>query len=99
MAALNPFETEMFTVTYTSNLQLLLQQEMSKLRGLVDTGAHTGAKMVSPVQQIAPLEFKQIGGRGSPITYQNTAYTRRWVTPQDRDCGTLIDSFDQLKTI
>ena len=94
----NPFEVELQTVQYTTRLELLLQQTVSKLRGMVDTGQHVG-KMASPTQQIAPLEFKQPQGRFTAIQYQIAQYTRRWVSPQDRDCGTAVDTFDQLKTI
>lgn len=94
----NPFEVELQTVQYTTRLELLLQQTVSKLRGMVDTGQHVG-KMASPIQQIAPLEFKQPQGRFTAIQYQLAQYTRRWVSPQDRDCGTAVDTFDQLKTI
>lgn len=94
----NPFEVELQTVQYTTRLELLLQQTVSKLRGMVDTGQHVG-KMASPIQQIAPLEFKQPQGRFTAIQYQIAQYTRRWVSPQDRDCGTAVDTFDQLKTI
>lgn len=95
----NPFEIEMLTVEYTTALELLLQQETSKLRGLVDTGGPHVGKMASPIQQVSPLEFKTPDGRFSPINFQQANFTRRWVSPQDRDCGTWVDIFDQLKTI
>ncbi len=94
----NPFEIETLTVQYTSAMDLLLQQMESKLRGTVMTGNHVGRE-ASPVQQIAPLEFKQVGARFSPIVLQNGQYARRWVSPNDRDCGTGVDTFDMLKTI
>jgi len=94
----NPFETEMLTTQYTTALELLLQQKVSKLRGLVDTGAHVG-KMASPIQQISPVEFKAPIGRYAPIQFQLAQYTRRWVFPQDRDVGIPVDTFDLLKSI
>src|SRR5271166_526014 len=94
----NPFEIETLTVQYSSTLDILLQQEVSKLRHLVDAGSHVG-KMASMVQQIAPVEFRQLGPRFSTITFQQAQFVRRWVSPQDRDCGVPVDTFDQLKTI
>lgn len=94
----NAFEVETLTVQYSSKLDALLQQMVSKLRGLVDTGMYTG-KGASPVQQIGVLEFKQPGGRYSPITPQIPNYTRRWVFPNDRDIAVLVDQFDELRTI
>ncbi len=96
--ATNPFETEMLTTQYTSAVELLLQQKVSKLRGLVDSGTHVG-KMASPIQQIGPVEFKAPVGRYSPIQFQLAQYTRRWVFPQDRDVGLPVDTFDLLKSI
>lgn len=98
MPQLNPFETELLTTQYTTALELLLQQKVSKLRGLVDSGAHVG-KQASPIQQIAPLEFKAAGARYSPIQFQLAQFTRRWVYPTDKELGVPIDKFDQLKTI
>jgi hypothetical protein len=94
----NPFETEMLTTQYTTALELLLQQKVSKLRGLVDSGAHVG-KMASPIQQIGAVEFKAPVGRYAPIQFQLAQYIRRWVFPQDRDVGIPVDTFDLLKSI
>ena len=94
----NPFEVELLTTQYTTVLELLLQQKISKLRGHVNAGAHVG-KMASPVQQIGVLEFKAPAGRYSPIEFQLPNYTRRWVFPTDRDVGVPVDTFDELKTI
>lgn len=94
----NPFETELLTTQYTTVLDTLLQQEQSLLRGMIDSGAHVG-KQASPVQQIGVVEFKQPQGRYSPIQFQLPNYTRRWVFPNDRDCGVPVDTFDQLRTI
>jgi Phage capsid protein len=94
----NPFEIETLSVQYTTRIELLLQQEISRLRGMVDTGTHVG-KMASPIQQIAPLEFTQPGARYSDIEFQLSQYVRRWVSPQDRHLPVPIDTFDMLKTI
>ena len=94
----NPYEVELLTTQYTTLLELLLQQKISKLRGRVETGTHVG-KMASPVQQIGVLEFRQPAGRYSPITFQLPNYTRRWVFPNDRDVGVPVDTFDELRTI
>lgn len=94
----NAFEVELLTVDYTTTLDMLLQQKISKLRGLVMGGAHVG-KQASPVQQIGSVEFRQTEGRYAPISFQLPTYTRRWVFPNDRDCGVPVDTFDLLRTI
>lgn len=93
----NDFDTEMLTVDYTTMLELLLQQQVSKLRGLIPSGAHTG-KRASPIQFIGSVEFRAIEAKYAPITFQNPKYTRRWVTPNDRDCGVPVDIFDLLRS-
>lgn len=98
MAVVNPFEVELLTTQYTAALELLLQQKDSRLRGACRTGSHVG-KMASPVQYIGALQFKQAGGRGSPLQPQIAQYQRRWVTPADKDLTVQVDSFDELRTI
>ena len=95
----NPYEVEMPTAQYTTAVELLLQQKISKLRGrFTDGGGHTG-KAASPVNQIGTVEFRAPQARYSPIEFQFPNYTRRWVTPTDRDLGIPVDAFDELKTI
>lgn len=94
----NPYEIELQTTQYTSAMELLLQQTESKLRGACSGGMHVG-KMASPIQQAGALEFKAPQGRYAPKVPQIELYTRRWVFPTDRDLSTLVDQFDELKTI
>lgn len=94
----NPYEVELLTTQFSTRLDLLLQQTMSKLRGLVDSGSYTG-KMASPVQQIGVLSYSQPSGRYSPLVPRIPQYTRRWVFPNDRDLTVLVDTFDELRSI
>src|SRR5712691_787649 len=89
----------MLTAQYTPLVELLLQQKMSKLRGEVAQGGGHVGKMASPVQQLAPFEFKAPVGRYSQIQFQLGAFTRRWVFPTNRDLGIPFDNFDALKSI
>lgn len=93
----NPYEIELVTQQYTTTLDLLLQQERSKLEGMVRGGAHVG-KGASPVQYIGALEFVAPSGRFAPLQPQEPDYTRRWVFPQDRSLAVLVDRFDELRT-
>lgn len=94
----NAFEVELLTTQYSSVLELLLQQKTSKLRGLITSGQYVG-KQASPVQQVGNVVFQQPEGRFAPIAFQLPNYTRRWVFPNDRDCGVPVDTFDLLRTI
>jgi len=98
MASTDQGLVPLYTAQYSTNLDLLLQQKGSKLRGFVDTGSHVG-KMASPIQQIAPITAKQPAGRFAPKDNTQSTFVRRWVFPQEIDVNQLLDSFDQLQTI
>lgn len=88
---------QIFTTQFSTNLELLLQQRQSKLRGRVREGAHVG-KMASPVQQVGALVLQAPAGVYAPLNRQDANLVRRWVFPQDGEIPQLIDTFDLLKT-
>jgi hypothetical protein len=88
----------LFTTQFSTNLEMKLQQTMSKLRGRVAEGSHVG-KQASPVQYLNPVKMRTPAGRFSPIGRVDTDFSRRWVFPADKDLPQLIDSFDELRTI
>lgn len=94
----NPYEVELQTTYYTSAMELLLQQTESKLRAAVTSAMYKG-KMASPIQQASSLEFKAPVGRYADKVPQIEQYTRRWVFPTDRELSTMVDQFDELKSI
>lgn len=94
----NPYEIELQTTEYTTAMELLLQQTESKLRAAFASAMYKG-KMASPVQQASSLDFKAPVGRYSDKVPQIEQYTRRWVFPTDRELSTMVDQFDELKSI
>ncbi len=88
----------LYTTQYSTNLEILLQQKTSRLRGRLREGFHQG-KMASPINQVGPVVLKPPTGRYAPIGRQDSDFFRRWVFPQDGEIPQLIDSFDELKTI
>lgn len=88
-----------FTAQYSSNLELLLQQMTSKLRGKVmEKGGYRG-KMASPVTQYGSVTMKAPKGRHSPLDHTQPGSVRPWIFPQAGEIADLIDSFDELQTI
>jgi hypothetical protein len=83
---------------YATNIQLLLQQKGSKLKGLVQTGSHVG-KQASPVDQIGSISMQPVTGRFNAMGRVDAAVDRRWVFPSDFDLPQLIDSFDKLRLL
>lgn len=84
--------------TFSTILELKLQQTTSMLRGRVMEGSHQG-KQASPVDYIGNVQMKAPAGRFAPNQPQNTDFTRRWVTPVDKEAFQLIDSFDKLRLL
>ena len=93
-----PFETSMFTLEFNSTFEMLLQQKVSKLRGLVDSMACKGQAKVA-VNQIGALQFKMPAGRYSPKQFQIAQFTRPWLTPNPRSLTVPVDEFDLLNSI
>jgi len=89
---------DLYTTQFSTNLELLLQQKGSKLRGRVSEGTHVG-KQASPINQIGAIQLKTPAGRFAPKNRTDPTFVRRWVFPTDGEIDQLIDSFDQLKTI
>lgn len=87
-----------FVQQYSTNVNLLLQQKGSKLRGAVTTGSHVG-KQASPVDQIGKVEMQTVSSRFAPMGRVDAPTDRRWVFPTDYDLPQLIDSFDKLRMI
>lgn len=87
-----------FVQTYSTNIELLLQQKGSRLRGLVTSGSHVG-KQASPVNQVGKIEAKTPAGRFAPKARTDASLSRRWVFPIDKEIDQLIDSFDTLRLI
>ncbi len=88
----------LYSTQFSTNLELLLQQQGSMLRGRCREGQHVG-KMASPINQVGALSLKAPAGRFSPLPSQQAAYVRRWVFPQEGELPQLVDTFDELQTI
>lgn len=83
---------------FSANLEMKIQQQVSRLRGRVAEGTHRG-KQASPVQYIGPVKLKSPPGRFAPKNRIDANFERRWVFPIDQDGDQLIDTFDELRLI
>lgn len=90
--------TPLFEQKFSNFLELKLQQRGSKLRPFVRETMFTGAKLASPINQMDAVEMVAPQGRYAPKVATPHAYTRRWISPVDRELDQLVDSFDELKT-
>lgn len=87
-----------FAQEFATNIELLLQQKGSKLRGLVTSGSYVG-EQASPVDQIGAVEMQSVAGRFEAMGRVDADTDRRWVLPLDFDLPQLIDSFDKLRLL
>ncbi|MGE3279679.1 MAG: phage capsid protein [Alphaproteobacteria bacterium] len=91
---------KLFAVSYTTNLQLVLQQKGSKLRDRVSTGTHTGSRQAQVVDYMKPVRAGRPQGRFAPMSYQSADFERRWVLPIDCEIpAQLFDNFDKLRML
>ena len=90
--------TTAFVQQYAANVELLLQQKLSLLGGLVMNGAHRGKK-ASIVEQFGKATAIQYTTRNSDTPNLNLTQDKRWVVPADYHWGTLIDDQDRLRMI
>ena len=87
-----------FAQQFATNVQLLLQQQGSRLRPFVMSGMHVG-KQASPVDQIGKVEMQDVTTKYQPIGRVDAPTARRWCVPTDHDLNQIVDTFDQLKML
>lgn len=85
-------------VQFSTNIELLLQQKGSVMRGTVDSGSYVG-KQASPVDQIGAVAATKVVSRFAPMHRVDAATDRRWVFPVSYDLPQMIDTFDRLKLL
>lgn len=83
---------------YKANVELLLQQKDSRLRGNVMTGSHVG-KAASIVEQFGEATAVEKTSRHSDTPLLDLSQDKRWVHPKDYEWASLIDNQDKLRMI
>lgn len=87
-----------FVQQYATNVQMLLQQQGSRLRNSVMSFAFVGkaASMAEQFGSVSPV-FNQ--GRHSDTPLISTPQDKRWIYPTDADWADLIDNQDKLRML
>ncbi len=83
---------------YKANVELLLQQEQSRLAGAVTVGSHVG-KAASVVEQFGSATAQLKTNRHADTPLLDLSQDKRWVFPLDYEWASLIDNEDQLRAI
>lgn len=87
---------QLYTQQYSSSVQLLSQQRVSKLEACVTTGSYTG-KQASPVNQIGAVEMQPVNGRLQSKQRTDAPLARRWLSGEPWDLALYVDTFDAVK--
>lgn len=83
---------------YKANVELLLQQEGSRFRSMVNTGNHVG-KAASIVEQFGSATAVLVTSRHDDTPLLDLSQDKRWVFPFDYRWASLIDEVDKLRMI
>lgn len=98
MASAPDFLTVAFVQTYSTNVQMLLQQQGSRLAAAVQNQQNHG-KAASVAEQFGSVNPVKNLARHAATPLINVPQDRRWVFPTDFDWADLIDNQDKLRTI
>lgn len=90
--------TTWFVQEYARVLNLLAQQEKSRLRRAVTEQKYVG-QAGSPVEQIGLVTMQPVLSRFQPMGRVDAPTNRRWVYPADYDLPQLLDSYDKLRLL
>lgn len=83
---------------FSTNVNTLVQQKGSRLRGSVMEGAYVGSQG-SPVDQVGVVNAQKVVSRFAPMGRVDAPLDRRWVFPVDYDLPQQVDTFDKLRLI
>ena len=87
-----------FVQQYSTNIQMLLQQQGSRLRNAVQNYSFMGkaASMAEQFGQVSPVRNQS---RHSDTPLISTPQDKRWIYPNDYDWADLIDNQDKLRML
>ena len=83
---------------YRANVELLLQQQDSRLRNAVTVGSYVG-KAASVVEQFGEATAVERTSRHADTPLLDLSQDKRWVFPKDYEWASLIDNQDRLRAI
>jgi hypothetical protein len=87
-----------FHKSFTTNVELLLQQKASPLAAAVMQQAYSG-EAAQVVKQFGEVEFAEKAGRGSDTVWSSIEHKQRWIFPTDFELALPVDSQDQLRML
>jgi len=83
---------------YKASVELLMQQEQTRLRGAVSTGSHVG-KSAAFIEQFGETAAVEQVQRHEDTPLLEVPQDKRWVFPRDLKWASLIDPQDTLRML
>jgi hypothetical protein len=87
-----------FHKSFTTNVELLLQQEQSALMGAVNMSSFSG-EAAQVVKQFGEVAFAEKTGRGDDTTWSTIEHKQRWMHPTDYVLALPVDTEDELRML
>ena len=87
-----------YHLAFTSNVELLLQQEDSRFEMCVDGDTYTG-ESAQVVKQFGEVEFQEKTSRLSDTNFSEIEHRQRWVDPRDFDNALPVEREDELRML
>lgn len=84
--------------SFTTNVELLLQQKTPRFMGAVTMGAYSG-EAAQVVKQFGEVEFQDRDVRFEDTQFSNLEHKQRWVFPNDYDLALPVDKIDEIRML
>lgn len=87
-----------YSRSFTSNVELLLQQEDSRFSDCVGTATYTG-EAAQVVKQFGEVEFQEKTSRLADTTFAEIEHRQRWVHPASYDLALPVEKEDEIQML
>jgi hypothetical protein len=87
-----------YSVSFTSNVELLLQQMDSRFSDCVGVGTYTGEN-AQVVKQFGEVEFQEKTSRLADTNFSEIEHRQRWVAPTDYDLALPVEREDEIRML
>lgn len=87
-----------YSLSFTTNVELLLQDMESMFEGTYTMGGYTG-EAAQVVKQFGEVEFGEKTGRNEDTTFAEIQHKQRWVHPTDYDLALPIEKEDEIRML
>lgn len=87
-----------YSRSFTSNVELLLQQEDSRFSDCVTQSTYTG-EQAQVVKQFGEVEFQEKTSRLADTNFSEIEHKQRWVFPTDYDLALPVEKEDEIRML